>query len=162
MRVYSHPYWLLFFVQPKAAECWRERGGKLSRILEKTTQYLMNTLYVRANVSTLWLHFGTRFYDDIRTMAFESPSFLFPSKRKFAKTSAPGEKGSAAWYLRNMIWEESVETCSSYQKKIYALHNMAQKKALQMLNTAFCGCDVWKEGVRERLWLCRIAPPHLR
>ena len=31
-----------FFVQPIAAECWRGRGGKLSR----KTQYLMNTLYL--------------------------------------------------------------------------------------------------------------------
>ena len=38
MRVYSHSYWLvIFFLQPIAAECWRERGGKLSRILEKNT-----------------------------------------------------------------------------------------------------------------------------
>ena len=33
-----------FLLQPIAAECWRGRGGKLSRILGKT-QYLMNTLY---------------------------------------------------------------------------------------------------------------------
>ena len=35
MRVYSHSYWLVFYVQPIAAECWRGRGGKLSRILGK-------------------------------------------------------------------------------------------------------------------------------
>ena len=35
-----------FFVQPIAAECWRGRGGKLSRNLGKKTQYLMNTLYL--------------------------------------------------------------------------------------------------------------------
>ena len=34
MRVYSHSYWLTFFVQPIAAECWRGRSGKLLRILE--------------------------------------------------------------------------------------------------------------------------------
>ena len=34
-----------FFVQPIAAECWRGRAGKLSRILEKK-QYLMSTLYI--------------------------------------------------------------------------------------------------------------------
>ena len=33
-----------FFLQPIAAECWRGRGGKLSRILGIKTQYLMNTL----------------------------------------------------------------------------------------------------------------------
>ena len=32
-----------FFVQPIAAECWRGRVGKLSRILGKKPQYLMNT-----------------------------------------------------------------------------------------------------------------------
>ena len=32
--------WKLF-VQPIAAACWRGRGGKLSRILEKKTQYLI-------------------------------------------------------------------------------------------------------------------------
>ena len=37
MRVYSHSYWLVIFVQPIAAECWRGRGGKLSRILGKNT-----------------------------------------------------------------------------------------------------------------------------
>ena len=31
----SHSFWLLIFVQPIAAQCWRGRGGKLSRILEK-------------------------------------------------------------------------------------------------------------------------------
>ena len=46
MRVYSHSYWLVIFVQPIAAECWRGRGGKLSRILGKKTQYLMKTLYL--------------------------------------------------------------------------------------------------------------------
>ena len=35
MWVYSHSYWMVFFVQPIAAECWQGRGGKLSRILEK-------------------------------------------------------------------------------------------------------------------------------
>ena len=35
MRVYSHSYWLVIFVQPIAAECWRGRGGILSRIYEK-------------------------------------------------------------------------------------------------------------------------------
>ena len=35
MRVYSHSYWLVIFVQPIAAECWRGTGGKLSR--KKTT-----------------------------------------------------------------------------------------------------------------------------
>ena len=35
MRVYSNSYWLvIFFV---AAECWRGRGGKLSRIFGKNT-----------------------------------------------------------------------------------------------------------------------------
>ena len=34
----------IFFIQPIAAEIWRERGGKLSSILGKKTQYLMNTL----------------------------------------------------------------------------------------------------------------------
>ena len=37
MRVYSHSYWLVILVQPIAAECWREGGGKLSRILGKNT-----------------------------------------------------------------------------------------------------------------------------
>ena len=32
MRVYSHSYWLVIFVQPIAAECWRGKGGKLLRI----------------------------------------------------------------------------------------------------------------------------------
>ena len=31
--VHSHSYWLVIFVQPIAAECWRRIGGKLSRIL---------------------------------------------------------------------------------------------------------------------------------
>ena len=43
MRVYSHSDWLVIFVQPIAAECWRGRGGKLSRILGKIKQYLMNS-----------------------------------------------------------------------------------------------------------------------
>ena len=38
-------HWLVIFVQPIAAEFWRGRGGKLSRILGKT-QYLMNTVYI--------------------------------------------------------------------------------------------------------------------
>ena len=37
LRMYSHSYWLVIFVQPIAAECWRGRGGKLSRILGKNT-----------------------------------------------------------------------------------------------------------------------------
>ena len=46
MWEYSLSYWLVFFVQPIAADCWRGRGGKLSRILGKKTQYLIyNTLY---------------------------------------------------------------------------------------------------------------------
>ena len=35
MRVYSHSYWLVIFVQPIADKCWRGRGGKLSTILGK-------------------------------------------------------------------------------------------------------------------------------
>ena len=35
MRVYSHSYLLIIFVQPIAVACWRGRGRKLSRILEK-------------------------------------------------------------------------------------------------------------------------------
>ena len=45
MRAYSHSYWLVIFVQPKAAEYWRGSGGKLSNILGKK-QYLINTLYL--------------------------------------------------------------------------------------------------------------------
>ena len=41
-----------FFIQPIAAVCWRGRGGKLLRILEKK-QYSMNTLYVLRVSSTL-------------------------------------------------------------------------------------------------------------
>ena len=37
MRVYSHSYKLVFFLQPIAAECWRGRGGKLSRIFRIKT-----------------------------------------------------------------------------------------------------------------------------
>ena len=37
MRMHSHSYWLVIFVQPIAAECRRGRGGKLSRILWKKT-----------------------------------------------------------------------------------------------------------------------------
>ena len=47
MRVHTHSYWLVIFVQPIAAECRWGRGGKLPRILGKKTQYLMNTLYNR-------------------------------------------------------------------------------------------------------------------
>ena len=39
IAVYSHSYWLVFFVQPIAAKSWRGRGGKLSRILEKNTKF---------------------------------------------------------------------------------------------------------------------------
>ena len=47
-------YWLywLFFVEPTAAECWRGRGGKFSRIHGK------NTISIEHPVSTLILfHF---------------------------------------------------------------------------------------------------------
>ena len=33
--MYSHSYWLVIFVQPIAAACWRGKGGKLLRILGK-------------------------------------------------------------------------------------------------------------------------------
>ena len=46
MRMYSHSYWLVFFVQPLAAECWRGKGFENSW---KKTQYLMNTLYKVGN-----------------------------------------------------------------------------------------------------------------
>ena len=35
-----------------AAECWRGRGGKLSRIIGEKTQYLMNNLYL--NEQAVW------------------------------------------------------------------------------------------------------------
>ena len=50
MRVYSHAYKLLIFVQLIAAECWRGRGGKLSRTFGKKTQYLTNTLYKETTI----------------------------------------------------------------------------------------------------------------
>ena len=43
--MYSHSYWLTFFVQPIAAECWRGRRDKLSGILgEKNTWWTPCTL----------------------------------------------------------------------------------------------------------------------
>ena len=50
MRVYSLSYWLVFFVQPIAADCWRGRGSKLARIHEKKPQFLMNTQYIYIEV----------------------------------------------------------------------------------------------------------------
>ena len=35
-----------FFVQPIAAECWRGRAGKLSRILEKKTIFNEHPVYI--------------------------------------------------------------------------------------------------------------------
>ena len=56
MPVYSHSFWLvIFFVQPIAAECWRGRDGKLSRIFGKKTQYLINTLYKSIDLSHQFL-----------------------------------------------------------------------------------------------------------
>ena len=46
--VQSLPFAGIFFVQPIEAECWRARGSKLSGILGKKTQYLINTLYIIA------------------------------------------------------------------------------------------------------------------
>ena len=52
MRVYSHSYRLVTFLQPIAAECWRGRGGKHSKILRKKTQYLINILFHRLSGKT--------------------------------------------------------------------------------------------------------------
>ena len=37
MRVYSHSCWLVICCTTNSTECWRGRGGKLSRILGKNT-----------------------------------------------------------------------------------------------------------------------------
>ena len=42
----THSYWLVVFVPLIAADCWRGRGAKLSRIIGKKTQKLINTLYI--------------------------------------------------------------------------------------------------------------------
>ena len=59
MRVYSHSIGRYFFVQPIGAECWRGRGGKLSRILGKK-----NTIFkkhpVCANKDKVWDIFKTK------------------------------------------------------------------------------------------------------
>ena len=53
MRVYSHYYLRVIFVQPIAAECWRGRGGKLLRILGKNTIFHEHPLLMLHGLSHL-------------------------------------------------------------------------------------------------------------
>ena len=67
--MYSHSSWLVIFVQPIAAECWRGRVGKLSRILGKKTQCLMNTLYFPSlNLQSPSLSSTERWMSDVRIL----------------------------------------------------------------------------------------------
>ena len=55
MRVYSHSYWLVVFVQPIAAESWRRRGGKLSSVLGKNTIFNEHPVLTRGFRLFLWV-----------------------------------------------------------------------------------------------------------
>ena len=85
MRVYSHSHWLVIFVPPIAAECWRGRGGKLSTILGKNTIFNEHPVHKYNTIHTC----AYNLIKKSDTTCFVCFEYAPPSWWRKCRTSAP-------------------------------------------------------------------------